>query len=71
MHAVCHDVFDNNYLYYESTYNYIYTMNFTNYSHCIVYQFPYHNVAAASFMYSTYVHCLHCVVMLLKGAWPL
>ena len=39
---------------------------------CIVtVSIPYDNVAAASFMYSTYVHCLHYVTMLLRGAWLL
>ena len=55
MHAVCHDVFANSYLYYESIHNEFYKL-----LTCIVsWQFPYDNVAAASLMYSTYVHCLY------------
>ena len=65
MHAVCHDVFDNSYLYYESIHKFILQIA---YLYCIV-SFHFDDVPAALLMYSTYIHCLHCVGMLLTGAW--
>ena len=65
MHAVCHDVFDNSYLYYESIHNEFYKL-----LTCIVsWQFPYDDVAAASLMYSIYTVYILCVAMLLRGAY--
>ena len=37
----------------------VYTMNFTNYLVVLYCKFPYDDVAAASLMYSTYIHCLY------------